>query len=228
MRRCGTSISRQLVSAYSLVLLQPFARVVQCRLVVGCRRLRLSSAAAVPRGAPVFPVRAKSLTHVAPFPLHLLAHLQHIHFNFHAQFRLATASTCLGLELSTDQKESHPTSHSFRDPISMLAGQYPGCQHQRQWLSWLYTPAHNYSQQVVEVAAAAFMYSNHGSAGLFVRQSQPPYSYGHHLLLERVTRLLLAPVPSPAIASPAYSRMIRLEPLPGQSVNIMTQLNTMP
>lgn len=62
MRRCGTSISRQLVSAYSLVLLQPFARVVQCRLVVGCRRLRLSSAAAVPRGAPVFPVRAKSLT----------------------------------------------------------------------------------------------------------------------------------------------------------------------
>lgn len=41
--------------------------------------------------------RPGQVAHVAPFPLHLLAHLQHIHFNFHAQFRLATASTCLGL-----------------------------------------------------------------------------------------------------------------------------------
>lgn len=85
MRRCSLNIFRQLVSAYSHVLLQPIVPVVQCRLVVGCRRLRLSSAAAGPRGAPVFPVRVKSLN----------AHT-HIHINSHVnidpQFSLVTAA----------------------------------------------------------------------------------------------------------------------------------------
>lgn len=55
MRCCSTNIFRQLVSAYSHVLLQPITPVFKCRPVVGCRRLRLSSVAAGPRGAPVFP-----------------------------------------------------------------------------------------------------------------------------------------------------------------------------